>query len=340
MAKKKNERSVLFYKRMIALTLAIIILTLGALSIVFGANWRRTQLQLNGARAELDAYELAVMAQRAEEEAERIRNAIPPERPKPASERSAPEILADTNAILHAFGSVGEIPGLNCLEGFLAHYGEGARAFEVDLRLTSDGFAVLRHDWLGGVQEGIDPLHIPTLDKFLATPIRGSYTPVSFRDLLLLMAQYPDVCVITDTKLLDTEAVTAQFQSILTEAHKLGMSYLFDRMIIQIYSPDHFIVVDGLYHFPHYIYTLYQDFFGNNEQSFRNKVVFCEQNGIMGLTLNVDVWKNDYLPISDWRNINVYLHTINNADTARRLLNSGVKAIYTDSLDPADLEGQ
>ena len=338
-AKKKFEPSVLFFKRMIALTLAIIILTLSALSITFGVKWRRTQRELNGARAELDAYELAAMVQRAEEEAERIRNAIPPERPKPASERSAPEILADTSTILHAFGSVGDAEGLNCLEGFLEHYGKGARVFEVDLRLTSDGYVVLRHDWLGGVQEGIDPLHIPTLDKFLATPINGSYTPVSFRDLLLLMAQYPDICVITDTKLLGDEVVTEQFQSMINEAHKLGMSYLFDRMIIQIYSPDHFAVVDGLYHFPHYIYTLYQDYFGRTEESFTNKVKFCEMNGIMGLTLNEEIWEASYMPLAKEHNTNVYIHTVNDAALAKKLLSDDVKAVYTDSLDPDDLGG-
>ena len=338
-AKKKSEPSVLFFKRMIALTLAIIILTLSALSITFGVKWRRTQRELNGARAELDAYELAAMVQRAEEEAERIRNAIPPERPKPASERSAPEILADANVILHAFGSVDNTPGLNCLEGFLEHYGKGARVFEVDLRLTSDGYAVLRHDWLGGVQDGIDPLHIPTLDKFLATPIKGSYTPVSFRDLLLLMAQYPDICIITDTKLLDDEVVTEQFQSMVSEAHKLGMSYLFDRMIIQIYSPDHFAVVDGVHHFPHYIYTLYQDYFGRNEESFTNKVKFCEMNGIMGLTLNEEIWKASYMPIAKEHNTNVYVHTVNDDALAKKLLSDDVKAVYTDSLDPDELGG-
>lgn len=339
MTKKKNEPSVLFYKRMIALTLAIIILTLGVLSITFGVNWRRTRRELSSARAELDAYELAAMVQRAEEEAERIRNAIPPERSKPASERSAPDILADTNAVLHAFGSVDDTPGLNCLEGFLTHYGKGARAFEVDLRLTSDGYVVLRHDWLGGVQEGIDPLHIPTLDTFLATPIKASYTPVSFRDLLLLMAQYPDICIVTDTKLLDDEVVTEQFQSMVNEAHKLGMSYLFDRMIIQIYSPDHFAVVDGVYHFPHYIYTLYQDYFGRNEESFTNKVKFCEMNGIMGLTIGEEVWRASYMPIAKEHNTNVYVHTINDEALAKKMLSDDVKAVYTDSLDPDDLGG-
>ena len=337
MAKKKNVPSVLFYKRMIALTLAIIILTLGALSIAFGVNWRRTRRELNGARAELDAYELAAMAQRAEEEAERIRNAIPPERPKPVGERSAPEILADTSVILHAFGSVEGAAGLNCLEGFLEHYNNGARAFEVDLRLTSDGYAVLRHDWYGGVQEGIDPMHIPTLEQFLAAPIKGSYTPVSFRDLLLLMAQYPDVCVITDTKLLDDEVVTEQFQSMVNEAHRLGMSYLFDRMIIQIYSPDHYAVVNGVYHFPHYIYTLYQDDFGRTKESFTNKVAFCQRNGIMGLTISDAVWDEAYMPIADEHHTNVYVHTINDEALAKKMLDANVGAVYTDSLDPNDL---
>lgn len=336
-AKKKFEPSVLFFKRMIALTLAIIILTLSVLSITFGVKWRRTRRELNGARAELDAYELAAMVQRAEEEAERIRNAIPPERPKPASERSAPEILADANVILHAFGSVDDTPGLNCLEGFLEHYGKGARVFEVDLRLTSDGYVVLRHDWDGGVQEGIDPLHIPTLEQFLATPIKGSYTPVSFRDLLLLMAQYPDICIITDTKLLDDEVVTEQFQSIINEAHRLGMTYLFDRMIVQVYSPGHYAVVNGVYHFPHYIYTLYQDYFGRNKESFTNKIIFCETNGVMGLTIGEEVWKEEYMPIADEHHINVYVHTINDEALAKKILNANVGAVYTDSLDPNDL---
>ncbi len=339
MAKEKKIPSVIFYKRMIALTLALIILTLGTLSIVFGVNWRRTRRELNSARVELDAYELAAMAQRAEAEAERIRNAIPPERKKPVGERSAPEILADSNVVIHAFGSVDDKGGINCLEGFLQHYANGARVFEVDLRLTSDGYVVLRHDWIGGIQEGIDLQHVPTLEQFLATPINGSYTPVSFRDLLLLLAQYPDVCIITDTKLLDNEIVAVQFESMVNEAHRLGMTYLFDRMIIQIYSPDHFSMVEGVYHFPHYIYTLYQDYFGRNEESFNNKATFCEQNGILGLTINAELWKASYSAIAQAHGIGVYTHTTNDAAAAQALLNSGVNAVYTDSLDPDDLGG-
>ena len=67
-----------------------------------------------------------------------------------------------------------------------------------------------------------------TLEEVLSKPILGKYTPLSFRDLLLLMAQYPDICVITDTKFMDAEPVTAQFTAMLDDARKLGMTYLFD----------------------------------------------------------------------------------------------------------------
>ena len=337
-AKKSVDRSVLFYKRMIAATLALIILTLAALSAVLGVNVYHMRKTLDETEDKLFDYELAEMQRRAEEEAERLANVIPPEQEKPAGELSGPEILAQTAVVAHALGDVDGIEGLNCLEGFLAHYNAGTRVFEADLRLTSDGYVVLRHDWISGVQEGIDPTNIPTLEKFLATPIKEQYTPLSFHDLLLLMVQYPDICIITDTKLLDEEAVTQQFESMLEDAHKLGLTYLFDRIIVQIYSPNHFVVVNGVHHFPHYIYTLYQDYFGQNEESFRNKAVFCEENGIMGLTLEASVWKAAYEPIASWRNINVYTHTINDADQAAALLRTGIKAVYSDSLVPSDLE--
>lgn len=333
-----KQRSVLFYKRMIAATLAAIILILTILSVVFSVSFFRVRAKAKTMSGRLEELELAEMQRLAEEEAERIRNAIPPERAKPEGERSAPQILADSRVVLHALGSVDEIVGLNCLEGFLEHYNEGVRVFEADLRLTSDGYVVLRHDWFAGVQEGVDQTHIPTLEEFLSRPIHGKYTPLSFRDLLLLMSDYPDICIITDTKLLDNEAVTEQFQSMVRDAQKLGMSYLFDRIIVQVYSPEHYAIVEGVHHFPHYIYTLYQDYFGQSAESFQNKVNFCVDHHIMGLTINETVWNPDYIKISDAGKINVYLHTVNDPAQVKRLLNGGVKAIYTDFLNPKDVE--
>lgn len=338
MAKKSVSRSVVFYKRMIAAVLAAVILALAGLSIYFGVSLRRTRGELSETNARLLELARQEAERRAAEEAERMRNAVPPELAKPEGEASAKEILASNPLAAHAFGMVDGVDGLNCLEGFKAYYDAGVRVFEADLRMTSDGFVVLRHDWIGNLQDGVDQTHIPTLEEFLSKPILGKYTPLSFRDLLLLMAQYPDICVITDTKFTDAEPVTAQFTAMLDEARKLGMTYLFDRMVIQIYSPEHFMIVDGLHHFPNYVYTLYQENFGKTEDAFRRKAVFCEENGIMGIALWEDWWDPSYLPIADWRHLKVFVHTVNSPSTARRMLRGGVDGIYSDILTPADLK--
>lgn len=333
MAKKTVSPGVLFYKRLIAAMLALVILALAGLSIYFARSARRTRAELAETQDRLVAFEL----REAEAEAERLRNAIPPEQEKPAGEADAEEILAGNTTIAHAFGSVEGVTGLNCLEGFVEHYAAGERVFEADLRMTSDGYVVLRHDWAADIQEGVSPVSIPTREEFLAKPIYGQYTPLSFRDLLILMTQYPDICIITDTKFTDAEAVTMQFRSMLDEAHNLGLSYLFDRIAVQVYSPDHFAIVDSIHHFPHYIYTLYQDSFTPTEDGFRQKAVFCQEHGIFALTLNAEVWDPDFYPIANWRELKVFVHTVNDALDARYLLRNGVNAVYSDTLNPSDL---
>ena len=214
--------------------------------------------------------------------------AAPPvteEKARPAGELSAEEILASSRTVMHGLGQLSGTSVLNCREGFDRYYARGARVFEVDLRMTSDGQVVLRHDWRGGWQEGVSELSIPTRDAFLAAPLLERYTPMSFRDLLLLMEEYPDICIVTDTKFTDAEVVTAQFTAMLNDAHELGLSYLFDRMVIQVYSPLMFRVVDHLGHFPHYIYTFYAEGFNGTEEALRERLTFCRENGIEGVTM-------------------------------------------------------
>ena len=84
--------------------------------------------------------------------------AAPPvteEKARPAGELSAEEILASSRTVMHGLGQLSGTSVLNCREGFDRYYARGARVFEVDLRMTSDGQVVLRHDWRGGWQEGI-----------------------------------------------------------------------------------------------------------------------------------------------------------------------------------------
>lgn len=298
------------------------------------------------------------------------------EKEPPEDALSAPDILADASLIAHGMGAVaapedgaadsaaasGDPAGgasgdetadaltdangrelvtvLNCLEGFQAQYAAGVRVFEADLRLTSDMEVVLRHDWRAGWQEGVSETSIPTLEEFLETPVLGEYTPLSFQDLLLLMEEYPDVCIITDTKFTEAEVVTAQFTAMLSDAKELGLTYLFDRFVIQVYDELMFKVVDGLHHFPHYIYTLYATGFAGTEGAFQEAASFCADNGFLGLTLWDYWWREAYAPIARELGVAVYVHTVNDAQEARELLDQGVSGIYTDTLTPADLTAE
>lgn len=294
------------------------------------------------------------------------------EKEPPEDALSAPDILADASLIAHGMGAVaapedgaadsGDPDGgasgdetadaltdangrelvtvLNCLEGFQDQYAAGVRVFEADLRLTSDMEVVLRHDWRAGWQEGVSETSIPTLEEFLETPVLGEYTPLSFQDLLLLMEEYPDVCIITDTKFTEAEVVTAQFTAMLSDAKELRLTYLFDRFVIQVYDELMFKVVDGLHHFPHYIYTLYATGFAGTEGAFREAASFCADNGFLSLTLWDYWWREAYAPIARELGVAVYVHTVNDAQEARELLDQGVSGIYTDTLTPADLTAE
>lgn len=254
------------------------------------------------------------------------------EKEKPAGELPATAILAKEKVIAHGLGAIGELTTPNCLESFQAAYAAGVRVFEADLRLTRDGQVILRHDY------GSDWTQIPTREDFLSEKVGGVYTPLSFRDLLLLMEQYPDICVITDSKFTDSDVFYIQFDAMLADARELGLTYLFDRMFIQIYSSNMKTALDNIYSFPHYIYTLYQDTnpFKGTEEDFRSRASLCRERGISGITMDDYWWKPEFAAIADEYGINVYVHTVNDLEHAKELLRDGVNAVYTDYLVPGD----
>lgn len=264
----------------------------------------------------------------------------PAEKEPPPGERTAAEILEEQRIIAHGMGAIAGRATLNCLEGFQAQYEKGGRVFEVDLRLTADQQVVLRHDWRAGWQAGVSETSVPTLEQFLDKPLLGRFTPLCFKDLLTLMEQYPDICVVTDTKFTDAEIVKLQFEAMVRDGAELGLSYLFDRMIIQVYDPLMFRVVDSVRHFKHYIYTLYTDGFARTEADFREKADFCGENGIMGITMWDYWWREDYASIAQEKGLKVYVHTVNDPEQALALLAEGVRAVYTDELTPGDLAEQ
>jgi glycerophosphoryl diester phosphodiesterase len=152
------------------------------------------------------------------------------------------------------------------------------------------------------------------------------------------MEVYPDICVITDTKFTESDVFTIQFDSMLADARELGLTYLFDRIAIQVYSGNMRTGLHNIYPFPHYIYTLYQDEdFTGTKDSFRERAAYCAKHGIKGIAIDQHWWNPAFASIADEYGIQLYVHTVNDAATAKKLLDAGCDAVYTDSLTPAQL---
>lgn len=245
------------------------------------------------------------------------------------------ELTQAYSLVAHAMGQVDDYTGTNSLEAFQTNYAKGYRMFEVDLALTSDGYVVLRHDWSAGVQEGIDSEHIPTRAEFLEAPIYGTYTPLAFGDVLGLLEMYPDIFIVTDSKETDSATVAQQFEAMVDEAEELGMAYLLDRMVVQIYSPEMQDVVEEIHHFPRYMLTLYQTSFYGEPDQFVRYAEACQERGISDIVIWHFLYSQQLLPAAQRFGLRVWLHTVNDEAQAARYRSEGAWGVYSDRIVPA-----
>ena len=154
-----------------------------------------------------------------------------------------------------------------------------------------------------------------------------------------LMEEYPDICIITDTKFTESDAFFLQFDAMLADARELGLTYLFDRIVIQVYSGNMRTALNNIYPFPHYIYTLYQDEtpFTGTKEDLEKKAAYCAERGIGGITMSSAWWNPAFPGIAKKYGIQLYLYTVNDAAQARQYLDAGCSGVYSDSLTPSDL---
>ena len=237
--------------------------------------------------------------------------------------------------ISHGVGAINGRTRVAAEESFLYNYRLGYRVFECDFVLTSDGYAVLRHDWLGGMQAGIDEAHIPTREQFSATPILGQYTPLTFGDLLDLMIHYPDIWIITDSKDTDDASVTALFTALVNKANAIGRPDLLSRMVVQLYTPEMYHTVEAVHHFGHYMLTLYQTEFYGEADILERYVREATALGIHDIVMWSFLYDESFLPILEAYGSRVYVHTLSDPAAAQKLLDRGVYGIYADGIDPA-----
>lgn len=237
----------------------------------------------------------------------------------------------DDLLIGHSFGSIGNDIYTGSYEAFYAAYSRGIRTFEVDLYMTSDNKIVLAHDF--------DEKNTPTEKQFLETPIQGKYTPMSFAGLLELMNNFQDIYIITDTKYVNKHDIEMEFNEMVNTAKKMELLDVFDRLIVQIYYEDMYYYVQEIYNFKSTIFTLYMRGFKDLNE-FEKICLWCQENNIKSIAIWNSLYNKNIKKIAKKYDINIYIHTENDVNKAKKFIKDGVKGIYTDSISRANIISQ
>lgn len=248
--------------------------------------------------------------------------------------------VSENRVVAHALGGIDNHKYTNCKEALEANYDAGYRVFEVDIMLSSDGIPVFGHDWtrfysitnrskqIPNNGEDPDPL---SFEEYAKSTIYDKYTPLTMEELALFMSQHPDMYVITDTKAGDAIEARNMFESIVLHVSDVDASVL-DRFIPQIYDDEMLEAINEVYEWKSIIYTLYNlpdDF------SYQDVFDFSYENGIRVFTFSGSRSNTDFIRYISLIGGYAYMHTFNDEDTARRLIeNKGVYGIYSDYIDP------
>lgn len=252
----------------------------------------------------------------------------------PVHAESAPD-WTEYRMIAHAMGGINGHDYTNSYEAFLVNYEKGHRVFEVDLILTEDGKLAARHDWLAYTADLLQP-GLPddkkgvslTLRDFKGVPILDKYKALSFKDVVRLMQQYPDIYIVTDTKETDPELVREQFRLIKEGAEAVDPAIL-DRIIPELYTEEMVETVNGIYPFPNKLYSLYQSADPADEI-----VGFVREQGIRTVAMPIERAQTmpDLMKGLNGLGVKTYVHSVNSEEEIRSLADLGVYGVYTDFL--------
>lgn len=257
--------------------------------------------------------------------------------PDPVAASSNPGGWKEQHLIAHAMGGIDGTTLTNSLDAFQANYAKGFRVFEVDFRLTGDGYLAAVHDWQSyfhntlGLQISAShkakPLSMPA---FQSLRINGKYRPLTLTDLVALLEQYPDMTLITDTKERSACALEREFRQIAAAFQLSPVPGVKERVVPQIYNRKMYRMLEDIHPFCSYIYTLY-----DSEDSNGEIAEFVKRTPKIKAVAMPD-YRVTQTFVSQLKKsgVQIYVHTINDPGQYAKLRKMGVDGVYTDFLDP------
>ncbi len=254
--------------------------------------------------------------------------------PSLASEPGVPQGPAPW--VAHAGGGLDGERYWNSLEALEVNYARGFRDFELDFHWSGDGRLALIHDWgrtfdkhfapweASWLKKGIARLAggrpRPPLDVFLELGAARGFTPLSLERLAAWLERRPDAWIITDVKRENLRALS-----------RIRQRYprLARRIVPQVYRFGEYDRVKAL-GYPRIILTLYRMKASEDEIA-----AFAEKVRPWAVAMpRRRAMESGLVPRLSGVGVFVYVHTINDAEEARRLIALGAGGVYTDFLQP------
>lgn len=206
--------------------------------------------------------------------------------------------------LIHALGGLEEKTYLNCKESFLSYYAKGCRLFEVDLTRTADGIWVCRHNWNDSMgQWNEEGKKILTEEEFLSAPLYGRYTPMSLKDLFLLLKEYPDAFVLVDSKqysVRNYQKTIEDYGEYREIAKEADAESVLGQLIPEIYNEAMYPGIALVHHFPAYLYSLWQEYSLEEAERIAG---FCQEKEISAVTVYEQYWTEEIQRILDRKSV-------------------------------------
>ena len=195
----------------------------------------------------------------------------------------------DYNVIAHACGGIDGYTYTDSLEALNQSYEKGDRLFDIDLRFSSDGEIVLRHEWQQDLEQPeFDYLmqyqagqilreQLPTLEQFKNTLIFSKYRSLSFRDIVDWMKSHPDAYMVLDTKEDPEETYTWIVGNFKEDKEILN------HLVLSCYSSQDLKTVLIIYPFRNYMLRQYAD----NLDGFDEFTSDCNKYHVKAVSVNL-----------------------------------------------------
>lgn len=246
-------------------------------------------------------------------------------------------LIDATDRCAHALGSIDGHIYTNSLDALWRSYEGGARLFEADIHLTSDGQAVLVHgfaknDYLKRIGEEYYPDkykktgedYYPTHDEFMSWRIQGRYQPLDFAMLGCFIKAHPDIFVLADVWAQDYDSTKAVYTAMCEACgyDELVLSHI----IAGGHTQDMIRAVKDVYDFP-ILNLYYSDEMINDDFTAQDFADYCKSQGIQSYSCSDEYCTVDNYGLLEDSGLISYVFTVDDKERASKLLACGVDIV-------------